>query len=336
MSRARSGQWWPLTACHSQSVKESSSRCWGRRDAGRRPFRIVAGFESVDRGGVLIEGHDVLPLPPERRPVNLVFQRYALFPHLSVWDNVAFGLKVAGTAGDEVKRRVGDALASVRLDGYGQRRIDELSGGQQQRVAVARAVINRPVLLLLDEPLGALDLQLRKEMQSELRLLQRQIGTTFMYVTHDQEEALALSDTVVVMTTARSRRSEALRMCTGRPVSRFVAGFVGETNLLRGHSENGRLTLESADGSIFPAPAGASGAITISIRPEDLNLTLQGDSHLTGVLRSSIYLGHTMRHLVELKDGTIVKVDDRASGPGPSPEHEVIVSWHSADCVAVP
>lgn len=299
-------------------------------------LRIVAGFESVERGRVLIDGQDVLSLPPERRPVNLVFQRYALFPHLTVWDNVAFGLRVGGEPKDEIERRVEEALASVRLHEFGTRAIDELSGGQQQRVAVARAVINQPALLLLDEPLGALDLQLRKEMQSELRALQRQLGTTFLYVTHDQEEALAMSDTVVVMNGGEVAQIGTPEDLYYRPISRFVAQFVGETNLLSGHNDGRHMSLQGGH-RVIPSPAGPEGDVLLSVRPEDIRLGPGGDSELEGTLTDVVFLGPSTRYVVQLEDGTSINIHERrASQTGFAPGQAVTVSWNSADCVAVP
>lgn len=300
-------------------------------------LRIVAGFETVDRGRVLIEGKDVLPLPPERRPVNLVFQKYALFPHLTVWENVAFGLRVAGVDGDELRLRVRESLDVVRLLDYGGRRIEELSGGQQQRVAVARALINRPSLLLLDEPLGALDLQLRKAMQAELRSLQRHLGTTFLYVTHDQEEALTMSDTVVVMNNGEVAQVGSPEAVYRRPVSQFVAGFVGETNLLPGHSTDGRLRLSCAE-TTLPAPTGSvSGEVALSVRPEDMALAGGGDSELPGLVVDVVFLGPVTRCLVRLQDGTVVNVDERGAGSATwTPGESVTVSWNSTRCVVVP
>lgn len=299
-------------------------------------LRIVAGFESVDGGRVLIDGQDVLALPPERRPVNLVFQRYALFPHLTVWENVAFGLRVGGIPRPEIERRVEEALASVRLRGFGDRAIDALSGGQQQRVAVARAVINRPALLLLDEPLGALDLQLRKEMQSELRSLQRRLGTTFLYVTHDQEEALAMSDTIVVMNEGQVAQAGSPEDLYHRPISRFVAQFVGETNLLPGHNDGQHVRLQGG-ARLIPSPAGPKGDVLLSIRPEDLRLESGGDLELDGTLTDVVFLGPSTRYVVRLDDGTSINVHERRSSQTASvPGQPVTVSWSSTDCVVVP
>ncbi|MDX6532789.1 MAG: spermidine/putrescine transport system ATP-binding protein [Gaiellales bacterium] len=300
-------------------------------------LRVVAGFETVDHGRVLIDGADVLALPPERRPVNLVFQKYALFPHLTVWDNVAFGLRVAGVAERDVRVRVAESLEVVRLGDHGGRRIEELTGGQQQRVAVARALINRPSLLLLDEPLGALDLQLRKAMQAELRALQRQLGTTFLYVTHDQEEALTMSDTVVVMNRGEVAQVGSPEEVYRRPVSRFVAGFVGETNLLPGSCAEGRFELPGAQSSLPAPPGSPTGNAALSVRPEQMTLSGDGDSLLPGVVVDVIFSGPVTRHVVRLGDGTVIKVDEHGAELRElAPGDEVTVSWRSAECVVVP
>ena len=298
-------------------------------------LRIVAGFESVDGGRVLLGGEDLLAQPPERRPVNLVFQRYALFPHLTVWENVAFGLRVGGLEQAELDRRVDEALASVRLTGFGGRSIEALSGGQQQRVAVARAVINRPALLLLDEPLGALDLKLRKEMQSELRSLQRHLDTAFLYVTHDQEEALAMSDTVVVMREGKVEQIGSPTDLYHRPRSRFVATFVGESNVLPGRNDGSRIELDGL--GAVPSPPGPLGAVFLSVRPEDLRLGPGGDSELEGTLTDVVFLGAATRYVVRLGDGSSVDVDEsRASQADPRPGDPVRISWSSTHAVVVP
>src|SRR3954449_848211 len=197
-------------------------------------LRMIAGFERPDEGRIELAGEDVSRLPPAERDVNTVFQDYALFPHMSVGDNVAYGLKVKKVAKAERKRRVAEALAMVRLDGYGDRRPSQLSGGQRHRVAPARALGNRPRVLLLDEPLGALDLKLREQMQVELKALQREVGITFVFVTHDQEEALTMSDRVAVFEDGRIAQVGTPAEVYERPATPFVAGFVGTSNLLSG------------------------------------------------------------------------------------------------------
>ena len=298
-------------------------------------LRIVAGFQSVDRGRVLIEGREMLSLPPERRPVNLVFQRYALFPHLTVWENIAFGLRVNGVPQQELEGRVDEALASIRLDAFGSRSVDSLSGGQQQRVAVARAMINRPALLLLDEPLGALDLQLRKEMQAELRSLQRLLGTAFLYVTHDQEEALAMSDTIIVMNEGQVVQTGSPEDLYHRPTSRFVASFVGETNLLPGRNDGRHVRLDAGARAV-PAPPGPQGEVLLSVRPEDLRLSVGGDSALDGVVSDVVFLGSSTRYVVQLPDGTTINVDERRSDTSFARGQRVTISWSARESVVVP
>jgi len=298
-------------------------------------LRTVAGFEHPDEGSVEIAGHDVLHLPPERRPLNLVFQRYALFPHLNVWRNVAFGLEVAGTPKDEVSTRVGEALDLVRLHEFGARRTDELSGGQQQRVALARAIVNQPEILLLDEPLGALDLQLRTQMQFELRSIHRTLGSTFIYVTHDQEEALRMSDRIVVMRNGQIEQQGAPQDVYLHPRTRFVARFIGETNLLDGREEDGMLRL--AGGSLVPLSTSGDTLddgvkATISIRPEHVGMGDRGLARLSGEIEDSIFLGPVIRHAVRMADGISLTVHEQPGEGRLRPRGELVeISWDPAD-----
>ena len=197
-------------------------------------LRIIGGFQAPTSGDVFFDGKRINDLPPHKRKVNTVFQKYALFTHMNIFENVAFGLRIAKTPEDEVKRRVEEALALVNLAGYGKRSVHALSGGQQQRVAIARAVVNRPQVLLLDEPLGALDLKLRKDMQIELKRIQQQVGITFIYVTHDQEEALTMSDTIVVMNAGKIQQIGSPEDIYNEPKNAFVADFIGESNIIDG------------------------------------------------------------------------------------------------------
>jgi spermidine/putrescine transport system ATP-binding protein len=213
-------------------------------------LRLIAGFEQSDAGSILIDGTDVAGLPPDRRQVNTVFQSYALFPHMSVRDNVAFGLEMKKVPRTEISARVSEALATVQLQGYEARKPHELSGGQQQRVALARALVNRPRVLLLDESLSALDYKLRKQMQGELKALQRKLGITFVFVTHDQEEALAMSDRVVLLNEGRVAQAGPPREIYERPANLFVARFVGEANIFDG--------VVSGSEDALPAPAGCN------------------------------------------------------------------------------
>src|ERR1700716_1499610 len=242
-------------------------------------LRLIAGFEQPDHGRILIGGRDVGRLPPYRRDVNTVFQHYALFPHLTVADNVGFGLREKRVADPDVRRRTAEALEMVRLGGLAHRKPGELSGGQQQRVARARALINRPAVLLLDEPLGALDRKLRHEMQIELKSIQHEVRITFVYVTHDQEEALTMSDVIVVMNEGRIQQQGSPEALYLRPVNRFVAGFIGSSNFIAGvlarhtaGSDRGRVT--TVDGLAFggrltdTATAALDSAVTVALRPE--------------------------------------------------------------------
>jgi putative spermidine/putrescine transport system ATP-binding protein len=276
-------------------------------------LRMIAGFERPDEGRIELAGDDVSRLPPAERDVNTVFQDYALFPHMSVGDNVAYGLKVKKVAKGERARRVEEALAMVRLDGYGDRRPSQLSGGQRQRVALARALVNRPRVLLLDEPLGALDLKLRQQLQVELKGIQNEVGITFVYVTHDQDEALTMSDRIAVMDDGRVLQVGTPRDVYEEPGSRFVAGFVGVSNLLElpvERSDGGVLTLRlGSDDSVTAEHDGAAAqdsTAIVTIRPERIALESEGgrgDCHARGKVKESLYAGPTSRFVIELDGG---------------------------------
>jgi spermidine/putrescine transport system ATP-binding protein len=275
-------------------------------------LRMVAGFEQPTTGRVLLGDQDITTTRPARRPVNLVFQDYALFPHMTVGDNVAFGLKVKGLARQECTDRVTEALASMRLTALANRRPSQLSGGQRQRVALARALVNRPKALLLDEPLGALDLKLRREMQLELGRLHRSTGTTFLYVTHDQEEALTLSDRIAVMNGGRIDQLADPRTLYERPSSVFVAGFIGTSNLLvlrepRRVGDHHVSALGEGDRLVAPAVPGSDGSIQVTVRPERIYLHPTEDaevrddhSTVRGVVAEIVYCGSTTHVTVEL------------------------------------
>ncbi|MFL5827829.1 MAG: ABC transporter ATP-binding protein [Thermoleophilaceae bacterium] len=280
-------------------------------------LRLIAGFERPDSGTVELAGQDVTNVPPEERNVNTVFQDYALFPHMSVAENVEYGLRVKGVAKAERRDRAHEALAMVRLEDYGKRRPGQLSGGQRQRVALARALVNRPRVLLLDEPLGALDLKLRQQLQVELKRIQSDVGITFVYVTHDQDEALTMSDRVAVMDRGHVLQVGAPNEVYDEPHSSFVAGFVGVSNLLELPVESADasgLVLRLGDGDRVVAPAhktlaGGQRAL-VTIRPERILLLAAGEQAaaglecgVSGVVRESLYAGPATRFVVELDGG---------------------------------
>jgi len=274
-------------------------------------LRMIAGFEEPSEGRVLIDGDDVSGLPPHRRPTNTVFQSYALFPHLSVERNVAFGLERAKTGRDEIRRRVGEELERVGLADAAKRKPRQLSGGQQQRVALARALVNRPAVLLLDEPLGALDLKLRKRLQLELKGIQRDVGITFVYVTHDQEEALTMSDRIAVMNRGLVEQVAGPEEVYARPETTFVAGFIGVSNLMPGVVEGigarGRVRLDVGPDVEVPIADGLAVGERCHavVRPEklqieDAEIAADGQPSVEGEVESSVYLGTSTQIVVRL------------------------------------
>ena len=311
-------------------------------------LRMIGGFELPTDGQILLRGRDITRDPPERRPVNMVFQSYALFPHLTVFENVAFGLRRRGTDRTEVARRVGEALELVSLPGFGTRKPDQLSGGQQQRVALARALVCEPTVLLLDEPLGALDLKLRRQLQVELKRVQLEVGITFIYVTHDQEEALALSDRIAVMDRGKVEQLGTPEELYDAPRTRFVAGFIGTTNLLAGTIES----LESGaamvrlDGGERCLAAGAmpvGTAVDLAIRPEAMSVVPDGDapetagpfSGLRGLVLQSAYLGTSVSHRVQTDGGLMLTVVVPRSDKRPSPGDRVRLRWDPSDVLVL-
>ena len=265
-------------------------------------LRIIGGFLNATSGNVLFDGKCINDVPPYKRQINTVFQRYALFPHLDVFDNIAFGLKVAKLPKDEIHERVHEMLGIVGLKGYENRRIDSLSGGQQQRVAIARALVNRPKVLLLDEPLAALDLRLRKDMQNELKRIQQAMGITFIYVTHDQEEALSMSDTVVVMDKGRIQQIGKPEDIYNEPKNAFVADFIGESNILDGVMLSdykvrffGR-TFDCVDKGFEP-----NEPVDVVIRPEDIDIVPAGQGHLVGTVTSVTFKGLNYDIIVDFR-----------------------------------
>jgi spermidine/putrescine transport system ATP-binding protein len=277
-------------------------------------LRLIAGFEMPTDGTVFLDGSDITTLPPNKRPVNTVFQSYALFPHLTVAQNVAFGLEMLGRTATAVKARTAEMLTLVKLDSMANRKTSQLSGGQQQRVALARALAPQPKVLLLDEPLSALDLKLRKEMQIELKRLQTETGITFIFVTHDQEEALTMSDRIAVMSAGRIQQVGTAKDIYIHPKNRFVASFIGETNFLHGHAETGALRLANGERIEVPGLA-AGGEATVSVRPEQVRLALPSDG-LKATVKTLVYFGTDTHCHLALSDGTAVvaRLQSPASG----------------------
>ena len=287
-------------------------------------LRMIAGFETPTSGRVLLDGHDIARTPPSKRPVNTVFQSYALFPHLRVFDNVAFGLRRAGVARDAVKRRVGEALELVQLTDYAARKPGQLSGGQQQRVALARALVLKPAVLLLDEPLGALDAKLRRQLQVELKQLQTQVGITFVYVTHDQEEALTMSDRIAVINRGRIEQAASPQDLYEEPANAFVADFLGVSNLMdatisgpSGPGAQVRLS-DAFSVEVHRGDVGFRGPAKVVIRPERIRVEpgsslgtpgtpgTPGANRIPGLLTNVVYLGSSLQLAIQLASGHAV------------------------------
>ena len=266
-------------------------------------LRIIGGFLTPDSGTVDFEGKKINNVPPYKRNVNTVFQRYALFPHLNVYDNIAFGLRVAKMPEKEIGKRVGEMLELVNLRGFEKRSVNRLSGGQQQRVAIARALVNRPKVLLLDEPLGALDLKLRKEMQTELKAIQQRLEITFIYVTHDQEEALTMSDTVVVMNKGDIQQIGTPVDIYNEPINAFVADFIGESNILDGIMRRDLLVeICGREFECVDKGFGENVPVDVVIRPEDIKLIDVNDAKITGVVESVTFKGVHYEMVIEAYD----------------------------------
>lgn len=310
-------------------------------------LRMLAGFEMPDEGGIWLDGHNIADVPPHLRPVNMMFQNYALFPHLSVEANIAFGLKRAGLPKDEIAARVTEMIALVRLQGLERRKPDQLSGGQRQRVALARALARRPRLLLLDEPLAALDKKLRAETQAELVQVQRRLGMSFIIVTHDQEEAMMLADRIGVMNQGKLVQVATPRMLYERPETRWVAGFVGDINLFEGQvitRGNGCVTVATPAAGVFrvAGEVEAGQAVSIAVRPEKLSLSREISSGEVnaqpGEVVDADYLGGLTRYRVKLAGGDIVQVA-RANTAGAGAAFEagqtVTVSFAPEDAVVL-
>jgi len=263
-------------------------------------LRIIGGFEKPSTGRVYYNDTDITDLPPYKRNLNTVFQKYALFPHMNVFENIAFGLRLKKTKDSEIKEKVTRMLKLINLDGYEKRNIDSLSGGQQQRVAIARALVNEPKVLLLDEPLGALDLKLRKEMQIELKNIQQSLGITFIYVTHDQEEALTMSDTIIVMKDGLILQNGTPQDIYNEPQCAFVADFIGESNIIDGIMHEDKLVsfcgvkFECVDTGFKP-----DEPVDVVIRPEDLKIVGANECQLSGVVKSCIFKGVHYEMVIE-------------------------------------
>ncbi len=279
-------------------------------------LRLIAGFETPTSGQILLDGRDITDDPPNRRPVNTVFQSYALFPHLTVAQNIGFGLEMQGRPKAEVAQTVSRMLGLVRLEALAARKTSQLSGGQQQRVALARALAPQPQVLLLDEPLSALDLKLRKEMQIELKRLQLETGITFIFVTHDQEEALTMSDRIGVMSAGKLQQIGSPRDIYTRPVNRFVASFIGETNFLTGTMVQGGVRLSSGD-IVTAGGEGHPGEVTVAIRPEQVRLVAAGEPQsLAATIKDWVYFGTDTHCHLHLADGTevVARLQSTATG----------------------
>src|SRR5437762_916646 len=319
-------------------------------------LRMLAGFETPDEGRILLDGKDLGQALPHQRPINMMFQNYALFPHLAVWDNIAFGLKRAGMARSEISTRVAEMLALVKLEGLEQRKPDQLSGGQRQRVALARSLARRPKVLLLDEPLAALDKKLRESTQLELMELQRRLGTTFIIVTHDQEEAMTMANRIGVMDAGRLEQVATPRDLYEAPASRWVAEFVGDVNLFDGEvtsHEHHRLTVATRDGGAIvvaePRQAVTRTVVTVAIRPEKMKLSHRGPAsdaansqainRLEGVVTDVCYLGGSTVYKVKLDYGAVVRSSmantARIDRNTYSASERVVAWFTSEDCMVL-
>lgn len=306
-------------------------------------LRMIAGFEHQDSGSILFNGKQLDGVPPYKRKLNTLFQNYALFPHLNVFENVAYGLRASGVKKSELKQRVTEALEMVRLTGFEERYPAQMSGGQRQRVAIARAIINRPPLLLLDEPLTALDAKLRIEMRQELRSLQKKLGITFIYVTHDQEEALVMSDKIVVMNGGVIEQFGTPSEIYYHPASKFVSSFIGETNIFDAviTGKNGSEYSLTTEAGICVSAGDESfkedEIINISVRPDKIKWSVLGDSQdgftMAGTVTDVIFCGNQTKIFVELYNGGDLKMTRLTTEKLPQPGDEVSIFWDKENCV---
>jgi putative spermidine/putrescine transport system ATP-binding protein len=295
-------------------------------------LRMIAGFETPDQGRIFVGGADITGTPVHKRDMGMIFQSYALFPHRSVAENVAFGLRMRGLAKDDIKERVAQALRQVALEGYEERRPAQLSGGQQQRVALARAIVVRPPVLLCDEPLGALDRKLRQSMQIELKQLQKQLGVTLIFVTHDQDEAMTMSDRIAVMRDGRIDQLGTPVEIYSRPRTRFVADFIGEINLFAGEWRDGAFI---AGGRALPVDrTWRSGRGTIAVRPEGMRFLAADVGVLSGTIETTTFLGGQMIYRIAADNGQPLLIR-QAAGTGPAAGERVGITWNAADAVVL-
>lgn len=305
-------------------------------------LRMIAGFEVPTSGQVFLEGVDVDDKKPNERNVNTVFQNYALFPHMNVFDNIAFGLVEKKVKKDEIRRRVEEMIKLVQLDGMEKRMPSQMSGGQKQRVAIARALVNRPKVLLLDEPLGALDLKLRKQMQMELKALQRKLGLTFIYVTHDQEEALTMSDRIAVMNKGNLEQVGTPEEVYNHPKTKFVADFIGESNIIEGYIENMtedtiEVTMESGKAVIAESGYRLEEMVYLCIRPENLKISLEHQEgfRFRGQVREHIFVGSINKTMIELPNGQMLKAETPAEDELIPVGSTVNVYWNPGKAVVM-
>jgi spermidine/putrescine transport system ATP-binding protein len=301
-------------------------------------LRMIGGFEEPDEGSIYLGDRDVVGLPPHKRDVNTVFQSYALFPHLTVFENVAFGLRRQGVENAEVRRRVEETMELVDVKAFGKRKPRQLSGGQQQRVALARALVNRPRVLLLDEPRGALDQKLRKQLQLELKRVQHEVGITFVHVTHDQEEAMTMADTIAVMHGGRVEQLGEPAELYERPRTAFVAGFLGVSNLLRGSViAPGRVRIDAGD-ELTVALGDRTGPVAVGVRPEKLRFgpPHEGENTLSGTVKETAYVGVATQYIVSTAAGDLVVYAQNTDGSRPlAPGSVAQLSWSSESTFVV-